>query len=249
MYSDAHIHLFDTFNETGETPYPLPGSVMCASAHAEAEFAWQESFGRVWPGQVRLSFGIHPQEPNLVRLDFLEQLAGEGRISAVGECGFDLFTEGYRETLDAQIRAWDAQLSIAREARLPLVVHCRKAIDRIFADTQRLKGLTAVIFHGWPGSVRDAESLLERGINAYFSVGKGLLRGNRALRESVQSLPLDRLLTETDAPWMTLKGERASIPADIRAVTAEAASIREIDKNAFEAAVYANFIAAFGENP
>lgn len=249
MYSDAHIHLFDTFNETGETPYPLPGSVMCASAHAEAEFAWQESFGRVWPGQVRLSFGIHPQEPNLLRLDFLEQLAGEGRISAVGECGFDLFTEGYRETLDAQIRAWDAQLSIARESRLPLVVHCRKAIDRIFADTQRLKGLTAVIFHGWPGSVRDAESLLERGINAYFSVGKGLLRGNRALRESVQTLPLDRLLTETDAPWMTLKGERASIPADIRAVTAEAASIREIDKNAFEAAVYANFIAAFGENP
>ncbi len=249
MYTDAHIHLFDIFNATGETPSPLPGSVMCASAHTEAEFAWQESFGRVWPGQVKLSFGIHPQEPVLAHLDFLEQIAGEGRISAVGECGFDLFTGGYRETLDAQIRAWDAQLSIAHESRLPLIIHCRKAIDRIFADTPRLKELTSVVFHGWPGSVRDAESLLERGISAYFSLGKGLLRGNRALRESAQVLPLDRLLTETDAPWMTLKGESASIPADIRAVTAEAASIREMDKNVFAAAVYANFIAVFGEIP
>ena len=246
MYSDAHIHLFDIFNASGDMPSPLPGSVLCASSHSQAEFAWQESLARVWPDQIRLSFGIHPQEPSLECLPFLEQLAAERRISAVGECGFDRFEARYRKTIDAQRAAWDAQLEVARDSGLPLVVHCRKALDLAFADTKRLKGLKAVVFHGWPGSAGEAASFLDRGVNAYFSCGKGLLRGDRSLKATIASLPIERVLTETDAPWMTLRGEAISIPADIRAVTAEAAALRGMDRAAFAEAVFANFIAVFG---
>ncbi len=246
MHSDAHIHLYDLFNATGELPVPLPGSTVVASSHAEREFEWQESFATAWRGQILLSFGIHPQEPSLARLPFLERLVSEQRIVAIGECGFDLFDGKFRAMLDDQLRAWDAELSIARDAGLPLVVHCRKALDRVFADAKRLKEASAVVFHGWPGSAREARSLVDRGINAYFSCGKGLLRGDRSLRETAATMDLGRILTETDAPWMTLKGESVSTPADIRAVTAELASIRGIGREETEVAVYGNFMAVFG---
>jgi TatD DNase family protein len=246
MHSDAHIHLYDLFNATGELPVPLPGSVVVASSHAEREFEWQESLATAWQGQILLSFGIHPQEPSLGRLPFLERLVSERRIVAIGECGFDLYDDRFRASLDDQLRAWDAELAIARESGLPLVVHCRKALDRVFADAKRLKELSAVVFHGWPGSAREARSLVERGVNAYFSCGKGLLRGDRSLRETAATMSIERILTETDAPWMTLKGESVSAPEDIRAVTAELASIRELGREETEAAVYENFKAVFG---
>ena len=246
MYSDAHIHLFDIFNASGDMPAPLPGSVLCASSHSQAEFVWQESLARVWPGQIRLSFGIHPQEPVLECLPFLEQLVADRRIAAVGECGFDQFDDRFRSTIDAQRAAWDAQLEVAHDAGLPIIVHCRKALDLVFADAKRLKELKAVVFHGWPGSAQEAASFLDRGVNAYFSCGKGMLRGDRSLKATIASLPIERVLTETDAPWMTLRGEEISIPADIRAVTAEAAALRGMDRAAFSEAVFANFIAVFG---
>lgn len=246
MYSDSHVHLYDVFTASAYAPTLVPGSVLCASAHAEAEFAWQESYGRMWPAQVKLSFGIHPQDPCVAHAPLLIGLIEEGRIHAIGECGFDLFTPAYRARLDDQKRCWDLQLDIAESSGLPLVVHCRKALDLVFKDTRRLKRVKAAVFHGWPGSAREAESLLERGVNAFFSCGKGLLRGDRSLQETVRSLPVDRLLTETDAPWMTLKGEVISIPADIRAVTARGAELKGMERDSFASAVYENFIAVFG---
>lgn len=246
MYSDSHVHLYDIFSASSFAPTLVPGSVLCASAHGEAEFVWQESFARMWPDQVKLSFGIHPQEPSVAHASQLISLVEEGRVHAVGECGFDLYTPAYRARLEDQKSCWDMQLDIAERSGLPLVVHCRKALDLVFKDTRRLKRLKAVVFHGWPGSAREAESFLERGVNAFFSCGKGLLRGDRSLQATVRALPADRLLTETDAPWMTLKGESISIPADIRAVTAAAAELKEMERDAFGLAVYKNFIAVFG---
>ena len=246
MYSDSHVHLYDVFNESAFAPTLVPGSVLCASAHAEAEFVWQESYGRMWPNQVKLSFGIHPQDPCVAHAPLLINLVEGGRLSGIGECGFDLYTPAYRARLDEQKACWDMQLDIAERSGLPLVVHCRKALDLVFKDTRRLKRLKAVVFHGWPGSAREAESFLERGVNAFFSCGKGLLRGDRSLQATVRDLPVNRLLTETDAPWMTLKGESISIPADIRAVTASAAELKGMERDGFASTVYDTFTAVFG---
>jgi TatD DNase family protein len=257
MISDAHLHLQDFLDASGIPPKPESGMLWCASAHEPAEFAAQEALSRAFPGQIRLSFGIHPQEPVSDHADFLASLVRDGRVDAVGECGFDLFDEGFKSTLAAQRDVWNMQLELAVSSGLPLVVHCRKALNLVFADTRRLKRVRAVVFHGWPGSVGEARSFLARGVNAYFSAGKGLLRGDRSLCETVAALcgekgpdgRINRLLTETDSPWMTSRGERYSSPGDIRAVLRVAASLASMAESQLESAVECNFRTVFGDRP
>jgi TatD DNase family protein len=94
-------------------------------------------------------------------------------------------------------------------------------------------------------------------VNAYFAVGKGLLRGDRSLGDTVAGLCADsgttgranRLLVETDAPWMTLRGERYSSPGDIRAVARATAALAGMEEGDFLAAVEANFRIVFGDRP
>ncbi len=245
MYSDAHIHLRDLADLAGTEPVLVPGSVVCASCWRRDEFEWSERFARAWPGSVMLSFGVHPQMPDDAELGFLSDLVAEGRISAIGECGFDRFTAEYRADAVRQRAVWDAQVDLARRAGLPLVVHCRKALDLVFADSRRLSALNAVVFHGWPGSPVEAASLLGRGVNAYFSAGKGLLRGDRSLAATVVSVPPERLLSETDAPWMTLRGESRSVPSDIVPVTGRIAELRNSGIDETVTLLRANFRRAF----
>jgi len=246
MLCDAHIHLFDLHKVSGIRPVLPPDVRLCASSHSEAEFIWQEEYARSHPAQVVLSFGIHPQRAEPDALPFLETLVREKRIQAIGECGFDLFDASFRETEKAQKLMWDIQLDMAIASCLPLVIHCRKALPLIFADSKKLKRVSAVVFHGWPGSLGEAESLLARGINARFSVGKGLLRGDRSLRETVAGIPLSRLLTETDAPYMTLRGQSWSEIGDIRSVALASAALRGMPADGFLEEVEKNFIDVFG---
>lgn len=238
LFVDAHIHPYDLAERLfpGESRSDgqnlagilHPDTLVCASAWRLDEFEWNERLKKNESGRVALSFGVHPQLPDPAFLQILETLAAQGRIDAIGECGFDFFPE-YREQSAQQDRVWKAQLEIAERYRLPLVIHVRKAMDRIFADIQLLAALPAVVFHGWPGSVREARSILDRGVNAWFSCGKGLLRGQRSLIAVAREVPLERLLTETDAPWMAGKGEGYSRAADISPVFDALCTLRGCD--------------------
>lgn len=251
MLTDSHLHLFDYLEAAGKLPPAgeLPPALWCLSAHEPVEFALQENVARALPGRVWLSFGIHPQEPELTHFDFLAELARTRRIQAIGECGFDLFNDGFRRTIDQQKIVWLRQLDLAIETGLPLVVHCRKALHLVFADAKRLKYLSAVVFHGWPGSALEANSFLDKGVNAYFSAGKGLLRGDRSLIETVRALPSSRILTETDAPWMRYRDQKYTSPQEIAAVAARAAAIAGLPETDFVAAVEKNFRTVFGACP
>lgn len=245
MYTDAHIHLYDCFVQSGIEPDSGGQNLLCASSCRPDEFLWQESYAASRPGRIFLSFGIHPQDPDESRLEFLAELVRDRRVQAIGECGFDFYEERFSARKDEQKRAWDAQVSLATDSGLPLVVHCRKGLPLIFADFRRLKKISAVVFHGWPGSANEARSLLSRGINAYFSIGKALLRGDRSAAETVAALPLDRILTETDAPYMTLRGEKSTQPADIEAVARAAAVIAGTDLSTFVSRIKTNFTTVF----
>jgi len=249
MYTDSHVHLYDLFCRTGDIPFLDPDMRVCASAHDRDEFLWQEAFARSNPGRVWLSFGIHPQKSERLEVPFLEELVRARRIQAIGECGFDLFDETFRQTAREQAEVWEIQLELALLADLPLVIHARKAMHLVFADTFRLKRLRAVVFHGWPGSAVEAESLLKRGVNAWFSAGKGLLRGDRSLIETVRMLPAARLLSETDAPYMQCKGEPFSVPGDIRSVVAALARIRKCGETELAGILSRSFTEVFGDCP
>ena len=233
MYTDAHVHILDTIEELNSQN--IENSILktfdkdtffCASANEAGRFEVQEKICRENSEHFILSFGIHPQCPIEDEIPYLEKLINEKRIAAIGECGFDLFDEHYRSTLEAQKKLWKTQLAFAQKSNRPIVVHCRKGMHLIFDDIKTLKKINAVIFHGWAGSVTEARSFLKKGVNAYFCIGKGLLRGQKAQLETAATLEEDRILTETDAPYMSLKEEKFSLPTDIKKVFSVLAELR-----------------------
>ncbi len=256
-FTDAHIHLAAlhkadpilTVKWIEEEIAPEGGGCICASAHFPEEFAVQDMFAQRYPENILSCYGVHPQQPEAAGLVFLEELLREERIQAVGEMGFDLFTPEYSAQIREQEEVWYAQLELARNYEKTAVIHCRRGLDRIFKDTSKLKKLPAVVFHSWPGSPVEGESLLKRGINCFFSLGKGILNGSKRMIRSAALLPAERLLTETDAPWQTLKGERITPPSDIQKVTAALSLIRDMGETVLKERLCANFRTAFQQFP
>ncbi|MBN1243515.1 MAG: TatD family hydrolase [Spirochaetales bacterium] len=254
---DAHLHLFDLESA-------LPGSVATLAAeersgrgrrrasacHDRAEFEATEAY-RARGLSFDLSFGIHPQNAVWDDAEFLALVANEGRIEAIGECGFEFFggrPEWTRtpETEGRQRAILEFQLGVARERGLPVIVHQRKALDLIFAYAREFRRLPAVVFHAWSGPPREAESLLAKGIRAFFSFGTPILNGNRKAAASCATLPGNAILLETDAPWQPPRGERACLPAHLDLVLEAAATLRGVAPEPLAELVLGNYEAVYG---
>ncbi|MCK9170055.1 MAG: TatD family hydrolase, partial [Treponema sp.] len=196
-------------------------------------------------------FGMHPQMPVLENADFMELLLKEKRIQAIGEAGFDFFTKELRSDSSRQEEAWNIELELAAFYKVPVIVHCRKALDRMFRDSEKLGKITAVVFHSFSGNPSDAHSLLRHRVNSYFSFGKPLICGDKSAIACVKELSGDRLLMETDAPYQTLKNENATNPAEITRVYETAFHLRtersqNLHSEDFSAQIFSNFKAAYG---
>ena len=163
-YIDAHIHIADCKDWKD-----LPDVLVCSSTHSLDEFLFVEEKARQNPQRIVVSFGIHPQNPDVKLFPLLEKLAVERRIAAIGEVGFDLFTPDLAATWEKQEEVWQLQIDLAQKYELPLVIHCRKAMDKIFLYSKDLTKVPAVVFHAYPGSCQEAVNLMGRGINCFFS--------------------------------------------------------------------------------
>ncbi len=245
MFCDSHLHISEIpdFSKSTADDY-----LFCTSVHSQDDF---DKALEKCPGLSCMSVGIHPQNPDTGLFDFLENVFSSKPdfVKAVGECGFDLFTEELSASLSAQKKVWDYQLNLALSENLPLVIHARKALPLFFDLTSELKKLPSVIFHSFPGSPVEAASFLKRGVNAYFSFGKPLLNGNKRARACVQDLSQDKLLLETDAPFQRLKDEVCTAPSDIVRVYSEACNLKKItaqETDMFRNQIHANFCAAYG---
>ncbi|MDR2435077.1 MAG: TatD family hydrolase [Treponema sp.] len=270
MFTDAHCHPFDlkrAINGAVEARRRL--GIMCAaSATGAEEFAYNEELARTAKAEgappLLPCFAVHPQLPaslpgagdagGRVRdgLALLESFACEGRLAAVGETGFDLFNGAFRETEAVQDELFAAHLETALRHKLPLVLHVRRAMHKVFAHARTLAKCKAVIFHSWPGTVGEGEALLRRKVNAFFSFGTAILLNHRETMRCCAAFPLSRILTETDAPYQPLRGARHSTWEDLPRVLQAAAALRRnagaagSSAGELETAVENNFRAAFG---
>jgi TatD DNase family protein len=146
---------------------------------------------------------------------------------AVGECGLDY----YVKTLDKsqQDYFFTAQLQLAQETRLPVIIHARRSVEAVIQQVRRFKYLSGVV-HSFAGSLQQAQHLIELGF--YLSFGGPITYpGAHKLRKLVQVLPLEALLLETDAPDQPLathRGERNE-PAYLLEVLHTVATLRAQD--------------------
>jgi TatD DNase family protein len=256
MASDAHAHPLDLLKRFpgAEEERRLIGAACAASAWDLREFAFHEELARKSRAEgappLVLCFAVHPQLPASGPVDAwylpdLESLAAEGRIGAVGETGFDLFNQVYRNTEAVQEELFRAHLEIAERYGLPMVLHIRRAMHKVFAYAKALKKLPAVVFHSYSGTFAEGEALLKRGINAWFSFGSGIALNHKTAMDACARLPQDRLLLETDAPYQPLRGASFSRWADLPVILKSAAALRGEDSGELEAAVDTNWKTVF----
>ena len=260
VLTDAHFHLACCAETSLENSFRGLESVLyygASCAHDRDEFIRQESLtaklNENEHTHVLCAFGMHPQLPLVENASFMETLLRERRIRAIGEAGFDLFTKEFKADIARQEEAWRISCELAAAYCVPLVVHCRKATDRMFRDSKALSKIPAVVFHSFTGSVQDALSLLKRGVNAYFSFGNPLLFGDKSAIGCVQKLDTERLLMETDAPYQTVRGETETKMNAIGRVYETALLLRYGEESfakekiqSFSDAIFNNFKSAYG---
>lgn len=256
MYADAHIHLTNLADKDPGFPAHIPEDSWrgAAVSHDPDEFERTEEVRRQLPPTVH-GFGIHPQNPRIDTADFLAQLCANRKIDFIGEAGFDFYSaspagiipERVRtaENLARQRQAFEFQLALAQRYQLPLVLHIRKAMDILFAYGRELATVPSVIFHCWPGNQQEADAILKKNINAYFSFGTPLLRESKHGLASLRFIPRDRILAETDAPWQPPLHARYTSWEHIGAVTRAIACQLNMEEPAASTLLYGNFQNAY----
>lgn len=150
--------------------------------------------------QLYASYGLHPCFCDRHNVQDIEELAlwlGREQPVAVGECGLD-YTEAAIADKAFQQQLFSAQLALAREFNLPVIIHARKAVEDVI-NLIRASGHTRGVVHSFNGSYQQAQRLIDSGYKLSFGGAVTFDRAKR-LRDLFARLPLEAILLETDAP-------------------------------------------------
>lgn len=156
-----------------------------------------------FPENIVMAMGLHPTEVNENWQSDLSVIQNEllnGNYVAIGEVGIDLYWDKtYREE---QKQVLDIQLQWAVERQLPVILHCREGLDDILEVMDKRSGnLPQCVFHSFGGTADDVMRIRERG-DFYFGINGIVTFKNSKLREVLSVIGIDRILLETDAPYL-----------------------------------------------
>lgn len=178
-----------------------------------------------------VSMGLHPWYLDVRTLEeqfeSMTKSASASEVLAIGECGLDKLSG---TDWDLQIKAFQYQIGLAEELGKPLIIHCVKAFSEVLA---LLKDVAVpVIFHGINNKLTLVQPIINRGY--YLSFGKSVLGFNEAILNTFRSVPLERLLLETD-----------DADLDIREIYKSAALVRNISEKEIVLQLEKNFSNVF----
>jgi TatD DNase family protein len=197
--------------------------------------------------QVYAAIGRHPNASkgfDDADLAELRALAAHARCLAIGETGLDFYREGAPRA--DQERAFAAQIALARETGKPLVIHSRAADDETLAQLASEADGVSVVFHCFSMPTRLSECL-ERGYEISFA-GNVTYKNAVELSEAAKRVPEDRLLVETDAPYLTPQAVRKerNQPAFVAYTVSFLAKLRGVSEQELGASVERNAARVFG---
>ncbi len=205
--------------------------------------------------RIVVSAGIHPHEAQLAditALKKLDALAAEPEMVAIGEIGLDYFYD--HSPREVQAQAFIAQMEIAAAHKLPILIHCRASADSTNAwddvlallETHwKLTGLGGVL-HCFAGEERHAEQAMAMGFLVSFA-GNITFPKAQPIRDVAVKIPADRILVETDAPFLAPvphRGKRNE-PAMVKSVAEKLAEVRGVDYETMALTTTENFTCMF----
>ena len=203
--------------------------------------------------EVTCSIGTHPHyahEELDVPVDEIVRLAQHPKVVAIGEAGLDYFYDN--SPREAQLKGFHNHIAAAQATGLPLVIHARDAdtdVAAILEEEMAKRAFTAVL-HCFTGGPELARRALEIGVYVSFS-GILTFKKSDALREIASRVPLDRLLVETDAPYLApgkFRGKRNE-PAYVVETARELANLKGVSEAELARATTENFFRLYAKTP
>ena len=206
--TDTHTHLYsEQFDDdrveviqralaAGVTRFFIPA---IDSTYTKAMYALEASY----PNNMYLMTGVHPTH---VKANYLEELAhvkdqlAFRKFIAIGEIGIDLYWD--KSTLKPQQEMFRAQIQLAKQYDLPIVIHCRDAFDEVFEILEEEKGLDLFgIFHCFTGTLDQAKKAIS--YNMKLGIGGVVTFKNGKIDQFLNQISLDHIVLETDAPYLS----------------------------------------------
>lgn len=200
--TDTHCHLYDPRSDEGTDGIVRAArdagvhrmvTIGCDEATSRSAIEIASRYENVWA-----TVGLHPHEAKH-GVSTIEPLIGSPRVVAIGECGLDYYYD--HSDRDAQRLAFAEQIRLAHEHGLALVIHTRDAWPDTLEILDREGVPPATVFHCFSGGPEDARECLDRGAYLSFS-GIVTFKNADDVRDALRRCPLDRMLVETDAPYL-----------------------------------------------
>lgn len=215
---------------------------------------WSAEAAASRPG-VLAAVAIHPNEAPAYHaagrlaaaIEVIDELAAQPRVRAIGETGLDFFRTG-AEGHDAQHESFEAHIALAKAHRIAMQIHDRDAHDAVLETLERVGAPERTVFHCFSGDAEMARIAAERGYYLSFA-GNVTFRSAQNLRDALAVTPRDRILLETDAPFLTpvpLRGRPNApylVPLTARFVAAEL----DVALDELCAQVAENTVAVYGD--
>ncbi len=249
---DSHCHVDDSkfdadrdevltrMAEHGVTRYAVIGSDMVSSRHAM-------EYAQTHAGCYAV-VGVHPHEAKTYRagdLDLLAEWVKQDRVQAIGEIGLDYYYD--LSPRDVQMDVCEKQMQLAYRLDVPVAYHIRDAHQDMIDLMKRQKGkLSGGIIHCFSGSWEIAKEYLKMGYYISFA-GPVTFKKAPKLQEAAMNVPLDRLLIETDSPYLApepVRGRRNE-PTNVRYVAEKIAALRELSLEELAEATTRNALDAY----
>jgi TatD DNase family protein len=212
MIIDTHAHLDfpdfkddidDVIKRAGEAGIEYIINVGTSIGTSVKSIALTEKYDHIYA-----SVGIHPNAASNVSEDDwsrLEALAGQSKVVAIGETGLDYYRD--RSKKEDQKRLFHQHMELAQKHNLPVIIHNREASDDCLEIVRKYSGRVNGVIHCFAGSRDDAKAFLELGFHISFA-GPVTFPKAGNLREALKAVPVEKLLLETDCPFLAPQPKR-----------------------------------------
>lgn len=209
MLIDTHTHLYLKEFQ------PNPQDVVTRAIEAGVEqmifpnvdlstIAPMQNLHNLFPKNTFMAMGLHPTE---IKDSWVEDLAkvktefnqNQNEYIAVGEIGIDLYWD--KTYCDEQMQALEQQFNWATESNIPVIIHCREGLDEILEVLDGMSTKPQGVFHSFGGTNEDVDRIRKYG-DFYFGINGIVTFKNSKLRDTLPAIGIDRILLETDAPYL-----------------------------------------------
>jgi len=253
---DTHVHInFEAFQadlEAVRSRWQAAGIVHLVHACVEPrEFPSLQRLADRFP-ELAIAVGLHPlnvaESWSSTTADQILKLAqSDRRVVAIGEMGLDLYKATNQE--QQEIAVW-SQLAIARQLDKPVIIHCREAATpmvQILQQFWQAQGPVRGVMHCWGGTPTETQWFLDLGLYISFS-GTATFKKATQIQDSARIVPGDRLLVETDCPFLapTPKRGKRNEPAYVRHVAEQIATLRQVSLETLASQTTQNACDLFG---